>query len=113
MTGDVPSGLTVIEAIEQLRSHGYRDDVSIVHGEVRCSHCGGSHTVDGLEATVVLRVEGASDPADEAIVAGVTCGTCGAKGVLVAGYGPTQDPAEATVLKRLGQRGDDISSTPW
>lgn len=102
MTGDVPSGLTVVEAIEQLRSQGYSDDVSIVADGVRCSRCGRPHSMDGPEVTAALRVEGASDPSDEAIVAGLTCESCGARGVLVAGYGPTGDPAEAAVLRRLG-----------
>ena len=102
MSPDVPSGLTVVEAIEQLRSQGHRDDFSIVDGAVRCGRCGHAHPAEDLIVTAVLRVEGASDPADEAIVAGLACAACQAKGVLVAGYGPTEDPSEAAVLWRLG-----------
>jgi hypothetical protein len=96
-----PSGLTVLEAIEQLRSLGYEDDFSIVSDGVRCSRCGLVHAADNVRLIEVLRVEGASDPADEAIVAGLVCGSCRASGVLVAGYGPTEDPVEAAVLSRL------------
>lgn len=102
MSADVPSGLTVVEAIEQLRSEGHRDDFSIVDGAVRCSRCGQAHPAEDLVVTAVLRVEGASDPPDEAIVAGLACALCRAKGVLVAGYGPTEDPREAAVLRHLG-----------
>ena len=102
MNADVPSGLTVVEAIDQLRTRGHPDDFSIIDGAVRCGRCGHAHPAEDLSVTAVLRVEGASDPADEAIVAGLACRACQARGVLVAGYGPTEDAREAAVLRRLG-----------
>ena len=103
VTDAVPSGLTVIEAIERLRSDGYMQGFSVVGGALRCGACGWSHSAEGVEIEVALRVEGASDPADEAIVMGLRCDACQSSGVLVAGYGPTADPVESAVVLRLGQ----------
>lgn len=105
MTDAVPAGLTVIEAIERLRSDGYDEDFS-VHGDgLRCGRCGRNHPVDGIDIETALRVEGASDPADEAIVIGLRCADCESRGVLVAGYGPTADPVESEIVTRLGRGG--------
>ena len=76
--------------------------MSAQNGHVNCGHCGHLHEVEDLHVEAILRIEGASDPADEALVAGLTCSSCGARGVLVAGYGPTADPIEAAVVSRLG-----------
>lgn len=100
-TGSPPSGLTVLEAIEQLRAAGFADDMSARDGHVSCGHCGHLHAVEELDVQTILRVEGASDPADEALIAGLACSSCGARGLLVAGYGPTADPAEAAVIRQL------------
>lgn len=105
MTDPVPSGLTVLEAIERLRADAYDDDFSVQGDGLLCGRCGRSHGVDGIEIEVVLRVEGASDPADEAIVVGLRCTDCDSRGVLVAGYGPTADSVESAVVARLGRRG--------
>ena len=81
MTDAVPAGLTVLEAIERLRSDGYDADFS--HGDgLRCERCGRSHRVDGVDIEAALRVEGASDPADEAIVLGLRCTDCESRGGL-------------------------------
>lgn len=62
-----------------------------------------------IDATV--RVEGVSDPDDEAAVFGVTCLHGGARGVLVAAYGPTASADEATVLTALRNRSDQEAAT--
>lgn len=95
----------MLEAIGRLRSDGYDADFSVQGDGLRCGRCGRNHRVDGVEIEAVLRVEGASDPADEAIVLGVRCTECESRGVLVAGYGPTADPLESEVVARLGRGG--------
>ena len=105
MTDAVPSGLTVFEAIDRLRVDGYTADYSVSDNGLRCNTCGRVHAVDDVDITAALRVEGASDPADEALVVGLECRGCKTRGVLVAGYGPTADPVEAAVVSRLGNRG--------
>ncbi|MBK5223948.1 MAG: hypothetical protein JJE52_13965 [Acidimicrobiia bacterium] len=101
---DVPSGLTVTEAIAELRADGYAEDVSVQDDGLRCSRCRHVHRVDEVVIGAALRVEGATDPGDEAIVLGLVCSSCRARAVLVAGYGPTADPVEAGVVARLADR---------
>lgn len=47
------------------------------------------------------RTEGASDPADMALVVALECPTCGAKGVLALKYGPGAAAEEAELLRQL------------
>ena len=45
-----------------------------------------------------------SNPDDEAIVIGVTCPACEAKGVLVSAYGPAADPEELAGVRMVAER---------
>jgi hypothetical protein len=99
---EVPSGLTVTQAVATLRADGYAQDFSVSGDGLRCSGCGHVYGVSEVVTGSVMRVEGPSDPGDEAIVVGLECPSCGTRGVLVAGYGPTADPVEAGVILRLG-----------
>lgn len=100
---EVPSGLTVTQAIATLRADGYAQDFSVSGEGLRCSGCGHVHGVSDAAIGAVMRVEGPSDPGDEAIVMGLVFASCGARGVLVGGYGPTADPVEADVIAQLGK----------
>lgn len=96
-----PADLTVVEAIDQFRGLGYVADFSLRDGAIECGTCNHLHDVATIEIDELLRVEGASDPADEAIVVALRCRSCGCSGVLVAGYGPTADPAESDMVRVL------------
>jgi hypothetical protein len=101
----VPSGLTVLEAVAALRDRGFDTDFTVVRdgdATVACG-CGVQVPATSIEVIEVLRVEGESDPADEVIVAGVWCAACGARGVLVAGYGPMAERADADVVAALSR----------
>jgi hypothetical protein len=99
------SGLTLSDAMAQLVGNGFDADFGVVHDRdrptIRCGRCRGE--VAAAQATVLAlhRIEGESDPADEAVVAGIRCEHCGACGVLVATYGPMADPADADVVTAL------------
>jgi hypothetical protein len=97
------SGLTLAEALERLATAGFDGNFAVVGGEgtIRCDKCGATVPPDRVEVLELYRIEGESDPADEAVVAGVRCGQCGARGVLVATYGPMADPADADVVVAL------------
>jgi hypothetical protein len=104
----VASDLTVLEAVAELRAAGFDADFNVVSDPepgVSCG-CGARMPATELEVLKVFRIEGESDPADEVIVAGVRCATCGAKGVLVASYGPMADPADSDVVAALSRRRD-------
>jgi hypothetical protein len=101
--------LTLTEVLEVFRAHGYREDFRIDDdGSVRCCGCGtpqppGAVTLDGL-----VRVEGASDPADMAAVLAIRCPVCGQRGTAIVRFGPEAGPGDVAFL--LAHDGEP---TPW
>lgn len=93
--------MSLTDELASLRAKGYTTDFSAVAEGLRCGTCG--HTHDPRDATIeaMARFEGASDPGDEAILLAIACVACGARGVLVAAYGPTATGPEAAVINRL------------
>jgi hypothetical protein len=82
---------TVTEALDLLAAEGYTEDFNLP-AKPACSGCG---TAIDLRDSVIerqFRFEGASNPADAAIVLGLHCAACGARGVFVSAYGPDADP---------------------
>ena len=101
--GDPSDEGTVTEAVAAFRALGYRGDAYAVAGGVRCAACGAVHDVASLIVERVGRVEGPTDPADEAIVLGLRCGTCGTRIVLVAGYGAEASAEDQDLVAGLGR----------
>jgi hypothetical protein len=96
------SPATVTEAVADLEAEGYTTDVSVAPGGVlRCGRCGTLHDPAATQIDRTARFEGDSDPGDEAIVFGITCTDCGAKGTLVSAYGASVGVDEAAVLTAL------------
>jgi hypothetical protein len=86
----------------ELREQGYTADVTAVEGgALRCGACGAETPAAEVGAHELRRTEGASDPADMSALVAVTCPACGARGVLVAAFGPDASAAEADVLAAL------------
>jgi hypothetical protein len=94
---------TVTEAVQQLVSLGYDADFLVDAEGVHCRRCGTTHVPEQLIVIDMARFEGATDPADEAVVFGVECTRCGARGILVSAYGPDADPDVFATLRRLGR----------
>ncbi|MGH8976346.1 MAG: hypothetical protein ACRD0C_24415 [Acidimicrobiia bacterium] len=104
MAADAVPGLTLLEATETLEATGFLADFHVVSDPeplVRCGTCGTTMSPRTIEVVRVLRIEGESDPADEAMVAGVRCVACGCRGVLIATYGPMADASDADVVAAL------------
>ncbi len=91
---------TVTEAVSLLTDQGYTADLgsrgSETHGTV--DH---SHNPAELIIEKVFRFEGDSDPADEAIVVGVFCSDCDARGIVVSAYGHGADPVLMERLRHI------------
>jgi hypothetical protein len=91
------------EVIDRMRGEGYTHEFFIVEDGVRCPDCSSDAlapeavTIDQTE-----RVEGDSNPDEEAIVFAVSDGPCGHRGVLVSSFGPEVTGPRAEVLRRLG-----------
>lgn len=90
---------TAVSLIDDLRGQGY--DVDFVVGEggvVRCTQCRHEEPPADVVVDVFRRLEGASDPADMSAILAMTCRECGAKGVVMVGYGPNASPDDGDLL---------------
>lgn len=95
---------TVTEAVAQLMADGYGDDLRIVEGQLKCGNCDAIHDPAAVEVDRVLRFEGPSDPADEAIVLALRCPECDTLGSLVSAFGPDADPRLAEAFVYLASK---------
>lgn len=91
---------TMLEAIERLRSNGYRTDWYAQNGHLHCRGC--QLTTDPSRVVVddIVRFEGDSDPGDEAIL--FALGTSdGHHGIYITAYGPETPTADLDVVAAL------------
>lgn len=94
---------TLLEVLDSAQEAGFTHQfIATPDGHVRCSGCTSVIAADRLVVRHQDRLEGASDAADELLVALVECPACGARGVLTLGYGPNASDADDAVLRRLG-----------
>lgn len=95
---------TLSEATNRLELAGYEASFAAGGGGLLCAVCDGWH--DGAEVAIdeIVRFEGDSDPADEAVLFALDCGRCGAKGTYVAAYGPAMEFEDVDLIKRLVDR---------
>lgn len=89
---------TVTEAIKQLKEKGFTLDLNLKENQFLTD--GQAYAADEFEIVDLYRYEGASDPADEAIVYALASKS-GLKGILVSGYGASTDDASEETLKQL------------
>jgi len=92
---------TVTEAVAFLAGEGYVDDLQLSADGIVARGHEGPHPTATAVVDHTFRFEGPSDPADEAIVLGVSCPEWNSKGVIVAAYGPDMGPEEAERLMEL------------
>ena len=89
---------TVTEAIEELQKQGFTLDFSLRDNQLMAD--GQTYSADEFEIVDLYRYEGPSDPADEATVYALAAPS-GLKGILVTGYGISNDEASTQTLKQL------------
>ncbi len=92
---------TVTEAIVQLRKEGFVKDFNLKKNRLVVDQL--EFTADEFEIIEVYRYEGNSDPADEATVYAIASAS-GIKGILVTGYGASEDSESTEILKKLHYR---------
>lgn len=89
---------TVSAAIDALRQEGYTLDFRLEANQFVSST--GQFQTDEFHIVDVYRYEGETDPADEASVYAIQSKT-GMKGILVTGYGISEDTFSTELLARL------------
>ena len=89
---------TVTAAVNGLKERGYTLDFNLQENCIVCEDQ--KFNPENFEIVEVYRFEGNSDPADEAVVYAIESNK-GHKGVLVSGYGPSADPINTEMLKKL------------
>lgn len=99
MTGPTGDVATLSGVLDGLAQEGY-DETFLVSddGSVKCRACGSVEAPAGLHVDGLRRLEGVSDPADMAAVLAVRCQSCGARGSVVARYGPEAGPGDEALL---------------
>lgn len=92
---------TVSEAVEGLHQRGYLEDFSLASDHLSCAARNLKFNPDEFEVDETHRFEGETDPADEAVVYGISSND-GLKGVMVNAYGTYAESASAELVKKLG-----------
>ena len=96
----VPSdNTTLVSVLAALSTDGFDSDFFVTQeARLRCGTCRADLQPTEVGMHGLRRLEGASDPADMAVVLCLECPRCGAKGTAVARYGPEAAPYEHEVL---------------
>lgn len=89
---------SVAHAINDLRKRGYTKDFNLAENCIICNS--NQYSPNDFEIKEVVRFEGPSDPADEAVVYGIESKD-GQKGILVNGYGYSSEPMGEEIARKL------------
>lgn len=101
----VPSDRTLTEVLANLRKEGFTADVIVREdGQLCCRGCEHCVAPEDMDLLAMRRIEGASDPGDEAAVLGLRCAGCGELGVAIVRYGPEAGPGDEAVLHAVVDR---------
>jgi hypothetical protein len=98
-----PSDVSLTSVLEAYRADGYGVDYA-VENDGLVDDAG--QVIDPADVVVVSmrRLEGASDPADELVVAAITIRDGSGRGTVVLRFGPEASPAEALLLRAADDR---------
>ena len=91
---------TVVEAVKGLKQRGYTIDFNLEADRIFCDKTLVSLMPADFEITEFYRFEGASDPADEAVVYAIESRD-GRKGVLVTGFGISAEGVGEEMVEKL------------
>jgi hypothetical protein len=103
----VPVDRTLLSVLERLQADGFEGDMFVTpDAEIRCGACRHLAAPTEFELHAIRRLEGVSDPSDEAAVLALTCRVCGARGTAIVRSGPEAEPQDVQVLRTV----DDLRS---
>lgn len=98
-----PSDNTTLTAVlDELERAGYTASFGARDGaRLHCSACRQERSVAEFTVDGIRRLEGASDPDAQVLLAAGTCPECGAHGTAVFGYGPEASEVDALAIAEL------------
>jgi hypothetical protein len=98
----MPTDETSAAAVARLSAEGY-DGSFLVRpgGMIECGKCHALLDASRVQIDQIRIFEGNEDPDDREVVVAITCTVCGARGVLVLGYGSAANPDDQDVLAKL------------
>jgi len=100
--GGETGGLTLRDAISYYESRGYRGQFGARdEGKVICFACQSRMDAALIRLDSLRRVEGASDPADMALVAALRCPNCGSWGTGTFTFGPMASPEDNEAIRKM------------
>jgi hypothetical protein len=100
-----PEANTVVGVLSRYAADGYDTELLVTRdGNIRCMACNQESDPADTDMDSMQRIEGASDPDDMQLIAGLTCPKCHAKGAVVLAYGPAAAPEDADVVAALEDR---------
>lgn len=106
-----PEGKSLIESIDQLEDAGFTGQfVPNEDGLIKCTSCQEAFEPSRLDVTERIRMEGASDPDEMAIVLGGACPLCDQLGTLTLSYGPLASDEDIAVMEELPDLDDWLRS---
>ena len=96
-----PADVSLAEVLSGFERAGFDGhfDIDDDSGTCLCASCGQAAAPEEIEALEARRLEGASDPAEMAIVLGLGCPHCGRRGTVVCRYGPEASAGEAALVR--------------
>lgn len=98
-------GTTLVEIIDRFEAQGYTGEMAAAgEGRIRCRSCGTESPAGEVHLEGMRRTEGASDPADMALVAALRCPACDARGTATLRFGPEAPLEDNDVLAALEDR---------
>ncbi len=92
---------TLSQAVDRLTAHGYTDDFRAEPDGLWAIVAGILYRPELLVVEEVVRFEGITDPADEAIVLALHCREDGIKGTYTVPFGPGIGALDAEMVHRL------------
>jgi hypothetical protein len=94
---------TLSQTINGLKAEGYTRDFNIQQDCLVCQETQSELSPDEFEIDGVFRFEGESNPDDEAVLYAISSTKDGSKGVLVNGYGVSNDDSSAALVQKLNR----------